>query len=86
MYFSGQQHGQYAEAGQALLDQLSWLVDCHWCGFEVTATVNLTDVLDHTDLHRNDFELFPELITDGMLAAPKSVAVSTVGSSHAVGV
>lgn len=75
----GQQHGQYAGAGHALLDQLSGLVGCHRCGFAVTATVDLTDMLDHTDLHWNDFELFADLFTDGMLAAPASAGQFMLG-------
>ena len=38
-------------------------------GFTALAGIDLTDVFDHPDLHRDDFQLFAGFFADGLFAA-----------------
>lgn len=64
-----QQHRQNTRTGHALFDQLSGFVGGDRNGFTNTATVNSTDVFDHTDLHRHDIQLLAGFFTDHMFEA-----------------
>ena len=59
----GKQHG-HAGAGHALLDQLSRLVSLDRSAFAALADVDLSDVLDHPDLHRDGLQLFTGFFKD----------------------
>ena len=75
----GQQHGQHARAGQAFFDQLCRLVGGDGGCFAITAAVDLAYVLEYTNLHWHDVELFAGLFTDHMLAAPASTGQLVLG-------
>ncbi|MNL43209.1 hypothetical protein D3C87_1657140 [compost metagenome] len=65
----GQQHRQNTWAGNAFFNQLSRLVRSDRGRPAVAATVNFTNVLDHTDLHRHDFKLLADFLANGVFAA-----------------
>lgn len=75
----GQQHCQHAWAGHALFDQLSRFVGGDRCRFAVTATINLADMFDDTDLHRHDIQLFADFFADHMLAATAGTGQFVLG-------
>ena len=61
----------------ALLFSINWAG--HWRGLAATAAIDLADVFDHTDLHRDNFKLLADLFTDGMLTAPASAGQFVLG-------
>lgn len=65
----GQQHGQHAGAGHALLNQLSGFISGDRRDFAATAVVDLAHVFEHTNLHRHDVELLADFFANDMLAA-----------------
>lgn len=63
-----QQHGQHTGAGHAFLDQLGRLVGSNRGRFTTLAGVDLADMADNSDLHRDDFQLLAGFFADSLLA------------------
>ncbi len=60
-------------------NQLSWLVCCDGCRFAVAAAIDLTNMLDDPDLHRYDFKLLADFLTNGVFAAAADASQFMLG-------